>query len=235
MPIELEDVLKANVVLLGVALLGEQHQRDKFAGLVGTEIISETLISSEMLISGAVPLRPTIGSPTNVAETGLVLNLHRDRIQLISAPSRTSIERQYPTFDDLERLAEVGGYAIDLTDLRGQTPIVFGFNIEAVYRQTEETPSERYLAERLFSHRRFGIEEWSLVGGGGKLSFEGNDGRWTFTVEPRGNDPSGRRVYLSLNLHRDRQQAPNREGILISLQEMWRRSQDFATQLDASA
>ena len=228
MPIELQDVLKTNVVLLGVVLLGEQQQRDKFAELVGTEI------TSEVLISGSIPPRPTIGSPANVPETGLVLSLHRDRVQLVSAPSRSSIERQYPTFDDLERLAEVAGYAIDLTDLGEQTPIAFGFNVDLIYRQTEEKSSERYIAERLFPHQRFGIEEWTLVGGGGKLSFEGNGARWNFTVEPRANDPSGRRVYLSLNLHRDRQHVPNREEILVSLQEIWDRSRDFATQFDTS-
>ena len=228
MPIELQDVLKVNVVLLGVVLLGEQDQRDKFADLIDTEIIPETLVS------GPVPPRPTIGSPANIAETGLVMNLHRHRIQLVSAPSRSSIERQYPKYDDLKHLADVAGSAIDLTDLEGQVPIAFGFNIELVYRQTEEKPSEGYIAERLFFHQRFGFGEWTLVGGGGKLSFEGNGARWNFTVEPRANDPSGRRVYLSLNLHRDKQQVPDREEIFSSLQEIWERSQEFAIQLDSS-
>ena len=216
------------MVLVGVVLLSEQHQRDRFADLIDTEI------STEMLVGSSVPPRPTIGSPVNVGETGLKLDLDRDRIQLVSVPSRSSIERQFPTFGDLERLADVAGYAIDLTDLQGQTPVAFGFNIELVYRQTEEKPAERYIAERLFFHQRLGIEEWTLVGGGGKLSFEGNDARWNFTVEPRANDPSGQRVYLSLNLHRDRQQVPDREEILVSLQEIWNRSQEFAIQLDKS-
>ena len=228
MSIEFEDVLTANLVLTGITLLGEKGQRDIFSDLVNTEMISERVVNV------SVPSLPMIGSPANFSDTGLVLSLNRDRIQLVSAPSRTTIERQYPTFDDLGRLAEVASYAIDATDLDGQALTAFGFNIGLVYRQSEEQSSERYIAERLFRHERFGIESWTLAGGSGRVSFEGNDARWTASVEPRAEDPSGRRVFLSLNLHRDTQQVPNREEILGSLQEVWDRSRDFATQLDAS-
>lgn len=231
MSIEFQDVLKASMVLAGVVLLRDQHQRDNFAGLIDTETMSETVVS------GPVPPATLSDSPTSVAETGMVLALPRDRIriELVSAPSRTSIERQYPKLEDLERLAEVAGHAIEVTDLEGQVPIAYGFNIELVYRQTEEKPSERYIAERLFSNHQFGIEDWILVGVGGKLSFEGNDARWNFTVEPRANDASERRVYLSLNLHRNKQQIPNGDEILDSLHEIWKRSHDFAKQLDKSS
>ena len=228
MPVEFQDVPKATIVLAGVVLLGEQPQRDKFADLADTEIMSE------MVISGPVPAGPAPGSPANVGEAGLVLTLHRDRIQVISAPSRTAIERQYPSFDDLERLAEVAGHAIEATELEGQRQIAYGFNIELVYRHGEEVSSDQYLAHRLFSNRQFGIEDWPLMGGGGKVSFEGNGARWNFTVEPRANDTSGKRVYLSLNLHRDSQEVPSREEILDSLREIWERSHKFATDLDES-
>ena len=207
--------------MVGIVLLSEQEQRDRFASLVNTEI------TTEMLVSGPVPPLPTVGGPANLAETGLVLNMPRDRIQIVSTSTRTSIERQYPRYNDFDRLAEVASSAIDLTNLEGQTLRAFGFNIDLVYRQTEEGSSERYIADRLFSHRQFGIEEWTLVGGGGKLSFEGKRGRWNFTVEPRANDPSGRKVYLGLNLHREEQEIPSRNDILIALQDTWDRSREI--------
>ena len=71
MPIEFEDVLKANVVMVGVVLLGDQQQREKFVDLVETEVISE------MLVGGSIPPQPTVGTPANAAETGLVLRLRR--------------------------------------------------------------------------------------------------------------------------------------------------------------
>ena len=229
MPIKIPDVLKTGVVLAGVVLLGESGQRDKFAELVATETISEMLIPTP----GAPP---SIASPSTVGETGLVIDLHKDRIQLVSTPLplRTSIERQYPSPDDLERLADVANYAIQVTDLKGQVPTAVGFNIDLVYRQTEDKASETYIGERLFSNERLGIKDWTMVGGGGKISFEGNGARWNFTVEPRANDTSHRNVYLSLNRHKDGQQVPNRDDILLVLQEVWKRSHEFASQLDTS-
>ena len=229
MSIEFQDVLKASVVLAGVVLLGDQHQRDNFADLVDTEIMSETVVTGPAT-PAALP-----GIPASATETGFVMTLPKDRIQLVSGASRTSIDRQYPTLEDLERLAKVAGHAIEVTNLEGQVPIAYGFNIELIYRQTEEKPSEQYIAERLFPNHQFGIEDWTLVGGGGKLSFEGNDARWNFAVEPRANDASGRRVFLSLNLHRNKQQIPNSDEILDSLHEIWKRSHDFAKQLDKSS
>ena len=225
MAIEFQEVLNTGVVLAGVALLGEEQQRDKFADAVQSETHWELIVQEP---------QPGIGGPTNVGETGVALHLLKDRIRLISTSSRASIDRQYPLLDDLVRLAEVAGHAIDHTSFEGQTLIAIGFNIQLIYRPSEETPSERYIADRLFSHRCFANEEWALVGGGGKLSFEGQGARWNFTVEPRANDSSSRRIFLSLNMHRDTQQIPNREEILSSLQEVWNRSRDFAVQLDTS-
>ena len=225
MAVDFQDVLKANLVLVGVVLLSEQDQQDEFAASMETEIAKEFI--------GPPP--PFLGGPASGQETGLILNLPRDRIQLMSTPSRSTIERQYPsTFDDLDRLADVAGCAISLTDLSGQSPIAYGFNVQLVYRPTEEKPAERYIAERLFPQQQFCIEDWTLVGGGGNLSFEGNNARWNVTVEPRANDPSGRRVHLSLNLHRNRQVTPSREEISRSLQDIWNRSREFASHLDAS-
>ena len=227
MAIEFQEVLKANVVLAGVVLLGEQSQRDKFTSLVETEIISE------VLVGGPIPSGAVIGGPANNADTELVMTLHRDRIQLVAAQSRTSIERQYPSLADLERLADVTGHAIESTDSPETPPTAFGFNLDLIYRPTESRPSANYIAELLFSNKSFGFEEWNLVGGAGKLTFEGNGALWTFTLEPRGNDQSGRRVYLSINLHRNEQRFPSREEILCSLTEIWEHSRTFATLLDS--
>ena len=229
MPIEFGDVLKANIVLAGVTLLSEQAQRDELAK-TGMEFDLEQVISGPVLFPSVLT-----GTPVN-AESGLALHLRRDRIQVVSLPTRTLIEREYPAFDDLERLADVAGQAIDLTDLREQKLTAFGFNIDRVYRPPGDMPSEKYLGERLFPHLQPPIEGFVLAGGGGRVTFGGEEGiLCTATMEPRANDPSGLRVFLSLNLHKNRQQAPNRDEILDSLQQVWARSQDFAVRLDAGA
>ena len=228
MPIEFQDVLKANLVLLGVALLSEPDERNAFFDSVNTEVVSETLVSGPVLPA------PTVGVPTSIAETGMVLTLHRDRIQLITAPSRSVIERQYPTYSDLPRLAEVASNAISLTDMKGNAPTAFGYNIDQIYQPAEGLPSASYIAERLFSNKRIGSKDWTLVGGGAKFNFAENDALWNITVEPRTSDPSGKRVYLSVNLHVDGRSLPNEQNIIAALQNTWEQSRLFATRLDES-
>ena len=229
MPVEFGDVLKANIVLAGVALLGQQAQRDELAK-TGVEF------DLESVISGQSPLPPLLTGATANVESGVALNLRRDRILVLSLPTRTLIEREYPAFDDLERLTEVAGQAIDLTDLGEQKLTAFGFNVDLLYRPPGDMPSDKYLGERLFPHLQSPIEGSVLVGGGGRVTFDAGEGiRWTATVEPRANDPSGLRVFLSLNLQKNRQQVPNRTEILDSLRQAWARSRDFAVRLDAEA
>ena len=228
MPITFGDVLKANIVLLGVALLGEQRQRDKFIGAMSTEV------DITPVIGGSLSPLSVIGAPIG-GETGLTMHLRKDHIRIDSLPSRTLIEKEYPTLDDLNRLADIVSDAISLTDTENQALTAFGFNMDIVYLPEGGEPAAKYLAERLFPHQRSAVEGCVLTGGIGRLSYEGGDTKWNFIVEPRGNDPSGQRVFLSLNLHRDRQQLPDRVEILESLRETWNRLQDYANQLDREA
>ena len=222
MPTEIQDVLKANIVLAGVSLLTEPTEQDAFISAVGTEI---------SLGMGIVFTGP---APATIPEPGRTLSLDRDRINLNLSPSRSIIERNYPRCDDLDRLAEVAGYAFAHTDLKGKAPSAFGCNIELVYRQTSGVSANHYLAERPFTDKRIGNEGWELLGGTGRLLFEGDGALWTLALEPRANDPTQSRVFLSLNLHKSEQRLPSQDEVLISLQEIWRQAHHFVTRLDES-
>ncbi|MDE2837603.1 MAG: hypothetical protein OXL97_08880 [Chloroflexota bacterium] len=224
MPIEFQDVLKINIVLVGMHLLNEQHQRSAFATAVGEEVEPEPIFSG-----------PIFPLPLPGVEAGLAMQLRKDRIRIDSLPSRTVIEQEYPTHDSLERLTEVAAHAIGLTDLGDQTMTAFGLNIEQVYRHPGEKPTEMYLAEKLFPHQQLFFKELVLTAGAGRFTYEGDDNKWNFVVEPRANDATNRKVFMSLNLHRDQQQVPNREEILDLFQQVWNRSRELATRLDGGA
>ena len=225
MPIEFQDVLKTNLVLVGARLLNEQFERDTFVSMVGTDVDVEPIIQSPVL-----PL-PVVGNPTS-AEAGLSLVLRRDRIRVDSLPARTHIEQEYPQREGLERLADLVWLAIDLTNMETQALTAFGFNIERVYRCAGEESSEMYLAKRLIPHLQGSLEGLTLAGGACKLSFASDGAQWNFVVEPRANDPTNRKVFLSLNLHRGRPQAPSREEIHDSFHQIWDRSEELAARLD---
>ena len=225
MPIEFQDVLKTTLVLVGARLLNEQVERDAFVSTVGTDVDVEPIIQGPVL-----PL-PVGGNPTS-AEAGLSLVLRRDRIRVDSLPARTHIEQEYPQREGLEPLTDLMGLAIELTNMETQALTAFGFNIERVYRHAGEESSEMYLAKRLVPHLQGSLEGLTLASGACKISFASDGARWNFVVEPRANDPTNRKVFLSLNLHRSRPQAPSREEVRDSLHQIWDWSEEFARQLD---
>lgn len=219
MTIRILEVLKANIVLVNINLLNEPDQQGKF------RIATDEYV--EMIAAPPIPVRD-LGT-----EIPTVFTMPKQRIEITCASSRSSIERQYPSkVEDLDHLAEIAGLAIKLTELRNQSPTAYGFNIDLVYRPQIGQFSGEYLADRLFLRQRFDTEHWTLRGGSGVLHFEGDDAQWNIKVEPRANDPSGRKVYLSLNLHKEKQQTPSQKEIRDSLHDTWNRSRAFAKQLD---
>lgn len=224
MPINIQDILKINIVLGGVRLLPEPHQHDAFIASIDTDVVARQPVM-------ALPA----GFPGGFQEADeLTFALPKDRIELSCQPSQSVAEREYPaTIDDLDRLAEITSQAIALTEPTGQTPVAYGFNIQMVYLTSAEEPSGEYLAKRLF--RQLDLGKWSLTGGSGHLSFRASsDALYNFTVEPRFKDPVSQKVFLSLNLHKDRPEMPDQDELVISLRDIWVRCQQFATQLDGS-
>ena len=222
MPIEIQDVLKVNIVFAGVGLLSGQDERTAFVRSVDTDVVVERLV--------AVPV--PVGEMTENTESGTLLTLNRDRIRLESVPNRTLIHRDYPTFESLERLAEVVIYAINDTETPENALVAYGYNIDVVYDPGAEVPSGVYLAERLYPGKQFGDESWNLVGGSGRLVFESEGVNWNVTIEPRANDLTGRKIYLSLNLHKDDQFLPNFDEMFDDLQTVWEQAHNFADRLE---
>ena len=215
MSIKYEDVLKAELVLVGFSLLNNPQEFEAFRSQAETDVV----------ISGQTM---TIEALTNVAEAGRTISLNRDRIVLDISPSRASIRRDYPDKNDLARLAQVAALAIDLSPSSRQNLRAFGYNIDLVYNQDSGEPALRYLAGRLFSGGLPRRGEWDLVGGAGKMIYKEADNQWQITVEPRFNEPGTTRIFLKLNLHKDRREPPTKGEIEESLRNAWTQARDFA-------
>ena len=217
MTVTIQDVLKANLVLVGISLLNKPADLEKFKDTVDSEVVGRALI-------------PNISS--SVAEAARVFTLQKDRISLDLSPSRSVISRDYPQKDNLDRLARVAALAISNTDLEGRTSQAFGYNIELVCEQDSGRPAFAYLAERLFAPNFSANEGWKLVGGAGKLLFESNGKRWLVSVEPRFGEEASERIFLSLNLHIGGGGLPNEAEITNSLLETWEQAHSFLSRLD---
>ena len=227
MPVEIQDVLKANLVLLGVDLLNSQEAVQTFANAVGAEIS----IGANMLPGFPFPF-PDIPGPG----AGGTITIDRDRIVIETSPTRTIIGRDYPSYDDLNRLSEVAGYAIEQTEGAGAQPLrAIGYNIELVYDQTSTTTAIKYLAERLFTADMPSNEGWQLAGGTGRLTFDDTLGRrWNVSLEPRHKDQETTRIFMSVNAHQNNPRLPSKDEIKRYFQEAWQQAHDFVSKLDAS-
>lgn len=216
MAANIEDVLRVNFVLVGFPLLSTQEETDAFRQAVGTEIA--------MAGAGLVT-----NIPSGVTEPGRTFTLNRDRITLDLSTSRSMINRDYPSREDLTRLSEIADLAIKCTN-DTQQPRAFGFNVDLVFDQDSCAPALSYLGERLFK-ADLGNEGWKLFGGSGKLTFADNNRRWMVTIEPRFGEEDASRVYFSLNLHHNESRLPTKDEIWDSLGEVWDQAYSFVQRL----
>ena len=220
MPVDLQDVLKVNVVFVGIGLLDEPANLERFRDSVGSEVVPEGVMFEPH--PGGAPMQ------------GQILRLAKDRIFLESSPLRTLVNRDYPTKDELARLAEIAGGAIANTNLGTRKPRAFGFNVELVYDQASENSALGYLAHRIFSPNVSGTQGWELMGGAGKLIFKENAHRWTVRIEPRLNEETTTKVFLALNFHVNEERLPGETEILDFLVKAWEQAHNFIERIDSN-
>ena len=219
MTVEFQDVLKAELVLIGFRTLTNAKENEAFRAAVKTDVVA----------SGH---SVTIDSQTNIAESGRIISLNRDRIILDISASRSTIRREYPEEKDIERLAEVAGLVIAQSTSEDQELRAFGYNLELVYDQKSGQTAAQYLADRLLSNNLPRRNEWELVGGAGKVTYKEGENQWQITIEPRLNEPGTTKIFLNLNLHKDEHALPSESDIRDSLKEAWRQAHKFAYLLD---
>ena len=211
------DALKANVVLLGLELL------DSEAGFEAFKSESETEVIAEMSVTGVFGGLP---------ETGRRINLPKDRITLVATSGRSVIEREYPSYGELDRLADVVSRAISHTRADTSEVRALGYNVDVTYNQDSGLRAMEYLAQRLYSQNFLSTENRRILGGSGKLSFIGEGRIWNFSIEPRLNDNNTTKVFLGLNMHIDSTSVPEKDAIAACLRESWNSAHEFAVELD---
>ena len=215
-----QDVLKVSVVFVDTDFLEGDQALASFSDSVKSEVLSDGII---------------IGNVSDArTDRGRVLSVPKDRILIVSSPSRSSVERHYPQLDDMERFARVTACAIDASGLAGQPVDAYGINVDLVYEQTSELSAQTYLAQRILSPAVGASNAWSLVGGSAKLVFKDDGRRWTATLEPRLGDETTTKVYLGLNLHLTDQQIPNRDELSALLTEVWKQAHGLVERVDVS-
>ena len=220
------DVLSADLVLVGVNLINSPGELDLFRQSIDEEVQPGLGLAADLASGLTAP--------------GRTFTLPRDRIVLNVSPGRSSIAKEYPSTgdrqEDLARLAQVAACAINSSNLEGQAPLAFGYNMSLVFDPGLQDPAIVFLGQRLFGNQFPNEEGWELVGGTGKLIFSDGDHQWTITLQPRPDDDfTSKRVFAALNLHIAEARMPQQDEILGSLIYVWDQAERFMARLDGSA
>ena len=212
--VRVQDVLKANLTLVGVGLLGSDEERERFGRGVGTDV-------SGAIAGFALPPIPGLTARSQDLELGQRLRLDRDRIELEIVGDRTIIGIEYPSKDRLARLAQIATLAIKSSDISDHDLRGVGFNLEAVYELTSGSTAYEFLAGRVFAPNLFQAAGYQIRGGAAKLLLTRGDEVWNVTLEPRFNNPEESRLFASFNLHQNTNRMPKTDSIKPTLESVW--------------
>lgn len=213
MTVKIQDVLKADIVLLGVGLLRTQQGLDTFLKSVGKEAVIE-------------PLNP------GTQPAGIRIAFNRERISVMLSPGRSIIAKDYPELSELDQLADIAIAAIDHTHDSDERLVAVGFNVEVVYDQDSGMTASAYISERLLSDHAFKSDGWQLTVGANRTSVEPNGLSINQSVAPRFNDVTSTKVFTSLNLHAETNMMPSHPEIVASLRHAWNSIHEFPVRFD---
>ena len=214
MTMRVQDVLKANLTLVGVGLLSSQEERERFGKGAGTDV-SGTVAGITL---PAIPGLPVLGQDL---ELGQRLRLDRDRIELEIVGDRTVIGIEYPSKDTLGRLAEIAVLAIRSSNIADHNLSAVGFNLEMVYTQDSGLSAYEFLTKRVFAPNLFQAVGYQIRGGAAKLLLTRGEEIWNITLEPRFNNPEENRLFASFNLHQNTSRMPKPDTIKPTLESVW--------------
>lgn len=223
MAIIVQDVLKANLVLAGVRLLGSPKEQSRFDKQAGTEVLKA---------SASIPLDlPLLTGPQEL-ELAQKFRLDRDRIELEVVGNQTLIGMEYPSKDTLDRLAEIAVLAIRSSSIADHNLSAVGFNLEIVYTQDSGLSAYEFLTKRVFAPNLFQAAGYQIRGGAAKLLLTRGEEIWNITLEPRFNNPEENRLFASFNLHQNTSRLPKPDTIKRTLEIVWDQAHLILSQFD---
>ena len=217
-----DEVLKANLVLLGLRLVHTASQKSAFDSKVNVDTIE----------SSPIPLPiPIPNIQTGVGQIDLApkkLTLGRDRIALDLMPDRTTVSIDYPTdANDLEKLAKVARTAIEVSDVGNQQLRAFGFNVEVVYKLTDGEQASEFISRNIYAPGLFQDAGFSIIGGSSQLVLVKDGQLWNVTVEPRFGKPDSNKIFTAINLHYDYEKGGTPPSLAVmteSLVAVWKQA-----------
>ena len=203
MTLETEEILNINLTLPGIQLLNSDAPKEHFERLVGAEVIEETQAGTMgfyvSINFSQQADQETLHTPVAPPPPPRRWRIARDRILLDLLPDRTTIVKEYPNSDDIDRFAEVVGIAFKQTnfDVQQLRRGGYGLNIEAMCRLASEESATQFLVNQLYTPNIFQREGYGVDAEILQLRLHHDQEQWRVQFRPRlPND----RILIGLSL-----------------------------------
>ena len=220
MTLSLIDVVKVDAVLLGDNLLANES---------AITSLRKALDLDDLQIGRGLATQVSTGETA----PSITVSINRERVTVDVLPNRLAVAKEYPSRADLSRLAEVVRTVVDCSSLPTDRSVPHGYNIEMLYRCDGQTAAA-FISEHLLMSMRVAKDGWTPIGNNGRVVYQHGERQWTFSVEPRFNDPQTPIVYVAANLHIDSQPPPTTGPLSKELDTVWEEAQEFVGRLSRS-
>ena len=215
------DVMKIDVVLLGDNNLNDESAVDS---------LKRALDLDDLQIARGLATNALTGENS----PAITVSINRERTLMEALPNRLAVGKEYPQQTDINRVAEITMAGIDCSTLRTQDSVPRGYNAEVLFRLDNARPAAAFISEHLLKSDQLGKDDWEPIGQYGRVVYQQNDRRWTFSVEPRNHDFSTPILYVATNLHIENQPIPDLSTFVEELSSVWLETQEFVGRLDRS-
>ena len=221
MPVRVEDVLSVDIVLAGIDLLKTPAEIAACSAAIGRELHQDGAFLD------AVPQVAPVA--------GRVVRLPRERILVKASALRSRVTKEYPAdIDDVAFVARAAAQALASSTVQEPVVTAHGFNFAMVYSTKSGEDALRYLGRKIFAPPAFVPQEWTLLGGQGKLKFQDGPRQWTVTLEPRLQVPDTPKVFLDINLHVSEAGIPQEDEMKTQLRALWEQAHTLIEAIDAN-
>jgi len=217
-PVEVDHILSASMVLAGVNLVPGELDKRNFATASNVEVRQNPTF-------GIGPVMPSLAP--NLSPNSERLDLDRERISLELHDDRSVVKQDFPTGEALGRLSEIAWLALANTPDRPPM-LTLGYNIEMLLRATAPRSAIEVIGDAIFAPGLAPVDGAKVIGGTARIMFEFSGSVWQITLEPRINETASGVIFMSLNDHHESVEMPkSQEHILNGFLLTWVTAHQF--------
>ena len=214
---EMQEVLKFNLVLVGIKLLEDEAAFRKFQHAVGKEVSRQ---GGDMTVEIAGSALPGIaGSALPIPNLSQNLRIGSEQVSIDLVLDRATFTREYPALEDIDRFVEIIVAAVQCSSTSGRSVRAFGYNLEAVVGISPPANAAQFMTDHVVAGHSLSASGYEINSATVRMSCIRNGKLWNIRIEPRQDNPNA--LLIALNFHHAENRIPSKRDIVEALNEIW--------------